>query len=116
MSAFFLTSAVYTDTSNFKQHGSVYWSHEANALLGSLEPEKTLSEQLVPKAFSIDQSPIWQDSSTTKECLELNDIAGGEQALADLTGSRAYERFTGTQIAKASTYTNAMPAGFDLHQ
>ena len=103
MSAFFLTSAMYTDTSNFKQHGSVYWSNEAGALLGSLESEKTLSEQLVPKAFSIDQSPIWQDSSTTKECLELNDIAGGEQALADLTGSRAYERFTGTQIAKAST-------------
>ena len=96
-------SNVHKNFWNFKQHGSVYWSHEANALLGSLEPEKTLSEQLVPKAFSIDQSPIWQDSSTTKECLELNEIAGGEQALADLTGSRAYERFTGTQIAKAST-------------
>lgn len=45
-------------------------------------------------------SPIWQDSSTTKQCLELEESIGGPQALADLTGSRAYERFTGTQIAK----------------
>ena len=83
-----------------QQHGSVYWSHDAATLLSSLDPGKTLTEQLVPNAFSIPQSPIWQDSSTTQECRELDEAVGGKQALADLSGSRAYERFTGPQIAK----------------
>ena len=34
------------------------------------------------------------------ECRELEDAVGGAQALSDLTGSRAYERFTGVQIAR----------------
>lgn len=45
-------------------------------------------------------APIWQDSSTAQECKNLEEAIGGPQALADLTGSRAYERFTGNQIAK----------------
>ncbi|KAJ8521240.1 hypothetical protein ONZ45_g2042 [Pleurotus djamor] len=83
-----------------QQHGSVYWSNEAESLLASLKPNETLLEQLSPAAFSIPRSPIWQDSSTTKQCLKLEESIGGPQALADLTGSRAYERFTGSQIAK----------------
>jgi xylulokinase len=72
----------------------------ADDALASLNPSKTLLSQLSPHAFSIHDSPIWQDSSTTRECRELEEIIGGPQALADLTGSRAYERFTGTQIKK----------------
>ncbi|KAI0630872.1 D-xylulose kinase [Trametes polyzona] len=83
-----------------QQHGSVYWSSEAEHLLASLDPTRPLAEQLSPTAFSIQRAPIWQDSSTTRECRELEAAVGGPQALADLTGSRAYERFTGTQIAK----------------
>ncbi|EIW58198.1 D-xylulose kinase [Trametes versicolor FP-101664 SS1] len=83
-----------------QQHGSVYWSSAAEELLASLDSTRPLSEQLAPAAFSIQRAPIWQDSSTTRECRELEDAVGGAQALADLTGSRAYERFTGTQIAK----------------
>ncbi|KAH8116532.1 actin-like ATPase domain-containing protein [Phellopilus nigrolimitatus] len=83
-----------------QQHGSVYWSRDAETLLSSLDSEKTLTEQLAPGAFSIAQSPIWQDSSTTQECRELDKAVGGKQALANLSGSRAYERFTGPQIAK----------------
>ncbi|TCD69513.1 hypothetical protein EIP91_007443 [Steccherinum ochraceum] len=82
-----------------QQHGSVFWSSEAEKLLSTLNPEKGL-EQLSPGAFTLPNAPIWQDSSTTRECRELEEAVGGPQALADLTGSRAYERFTGTQIRK----------------
>ncbi|XP_021115569.1 xylulose kinase isoform X2 [Heterocephalus glaber] len=40
------------------------------------------------------------DSSTTAQCRQLEATVGGAQVLSCLTGSRAYERFTGNQIAK----------------
>lgn len=40
------------------------------------------------------------DSSTTKQCRALEHSLGGAQTLTDITGSSAYERFTGNQIAK----------------
>ena len=43
------------------------------------------------------------DSSTTKYCRELEKHIGSAQALARLTGSRAFERFTVNQIAKLKT-------------
>lgn len=78
----------------------MYWSHNAEASLSSLNPIRPLKDQLSPGAFSLPNAPIWQDSSTGKECKDLEDAVGGPQTLADLTGSRAYERFTGNQIAK----------------
>ncbi|KAI0318382.1 actin-like ATPase domain-containing protein [Amylostereum chailletii] len=83
-----------------QQHGSVYWSHDAGKELASLDPANSLLSQLSPSAFSLPNCPIWQDSSTTRECREIEESVGGPQALADLTGSRAYERFTGTQIKR----------------
>ncbi|KAJ7475831.1 hypothetical protein FB451DRAFT_258470 [Mycena latifolia] len=83
-----------------QQHGSVYWSTNAESALASLDASLALREQLAPKAFSIQRAPIWQDSSTTEDCRALEEAIGGPQVLADLSGSRAYERFTGTQIAK----------------
>lgn len=68
-----------------------------------MDSSKNLYDQL-ENAFSIQQSPIWQDSSTTKQCQELEDFAGGAENLAQLTGSKAYERFTGNQIAKVNIY------------
>lgn len=62
-----------------------------------------MHEQL-DNAFSIQQSPIWQDASTTAECRALEKSVGGAEALAKLTGSKAYERFTGNQIAKVKGY------------
>ncbi|KZV89436.1 actin-like ATPase domain-containing protein [Exidia glandulosa HHB12029] len=83
-----------------QQHGSVWWSQQGETLLAQLDAGKSLAEQLVPHAFSRPDAPIWMDSSTTAACKTLTEAAGGAQALADLTGSRAYERFTGPQILK----------------
>ncbi|KAJ3547302.1 hypothetical protein NM688_g5417 [Phlebia brevispora] len=83
-----------------QQHGSVYWSADAERLLSNLDPSKGLAEQLAPAAFTFQRCPIWQDSSTTRECRELEEAIGGPQVLADITGSRAYERFTGNQIKR----------------
>ncbi|KIM56391.1 hypothetical protein SCLCIDRAFT_29625 [Scleroderma citrinum Foug A] len=85
-----------------QQHGSVYWSLDAPSLLASLDPSKALGApgHLAPQAFSLPDAPIWQDSSTTVECRGLEDAVGGSQALSDLTGSRAFELFTGVQITR----------------
>ena len=86
-----------------QQHGSVYLTSEFLPTLSALSSSSTLSSQLDPSVvYSRLDSPIWQDSSTTKECRELERAVGGAQALSDKTGSRAYERFTGTQIRKVS--------------
>jgi xylulokinase len=82
-----------------QQHGSVYLRHGARAALAGLRPDAPLRKQL-KDIFTIDASPIWMDSSTTRHCEALETALGGAQAVADLTGSRAYERFTGNQIAR----------------
>ncbi|KAF8906212.1 D-xylulose kinase [Gymnopilus junonius] len=83
-----------------QQHGSVYWSNASDKLLASLDSTKSLAEQLSPAAFSFPRAPIWQDSSTMEDCKKMEAEVGGAQALADLSGSRAYERFTGNQISR----------------
>jgi xylulokinase len=49
-------------------------------------------------------SPIWMDSSTSAECREIAAAVGGDARLAQHTGSRAFERFTGPQIRKFATH------------
>ncbi|XP_064475236.1 xylulose kinase-like [Ornithodoros turicata] len=82
-----------------QQHASVYWKKGASQLVSNLDHGKFLHEQL-ECAFSIRDSPVWMDSSTETQCRALQDSLGGAQKLADITGSRAFERFTGNQIAK----------------
>eukprot|EP01064_Diplonema_japonicum_P005039 TRINITY_DN13341_c0_g2_i1.p1 TRINITY_DN13341_c0_g2~~TRINITY_DN13341_c0_g2_i1.p1 ORF type:complete len:570 (+),score=143.13 TRINITY_DN13341_c0_g2_i1:63-1712(+) len=82
-----------------QQHGSVYWKRGALQVLQDLTPSRTLTEQ-VASCFVIPESPVWMDSSTTKECLDLETDMGGPKNVASITGSRAFERFTGNQIAK----------------
>jgi xylulokinase len=82
-----------------QQHGSVYLAAGAAASLAALDPRRPLVGQ-IGALFSRDQSPVWLDCSTTAECGALTAAAGGAHALARLTGSRAYERFTAAQIRR----------------
>lgn len=92
-------STVMAVSGSAQQHGSVWWRRESGNVLANLDPDEYLHKALV-SAFTLRESPIWMDSSTTDECKMLEQLAGGAAKLAEITGSRAYERFTGAQIAK----------------
>jgi len=82
-----------------QQHGSVYLGPEAEEALRAL-PEASNLKDALKGIFTRGTSPIWMDSSTTRECAEITEAVGGVGALAELTGSAAFERFTGPQIRK----------------
>lgn len=96
-----------------QQHGSVFWKSGADADLKSMHVDKvrrccvspalTLQPlaEIFKHSFSVENSPIWMDSSTTKYCKDLEDALGGPQRVASITGSRAYERFTGYELRLA---------------
>eukprot|EP00629_Pelagomonadales_sp_RCC1024_P003947 CAMPEP_0119292742 /NCGR_PEP_ID=MMETSP1329-20130426/44759_1 /TAXON_ID=114041 /ORGANISM="Genus nov. species nov., Strain RCC1024" /LENGTH=271 /DNA_ID=CAMNT_0007293587 /DNA_START=111 /DNA_END=922 /DNA_ORIENTATION=- len=109
-----------------QQHGSVYWAAGADALLArGFEPDEPvaaerltkhapagaeakrglqggLREALCPGALALADSPIWADASTQPQCDALEAAMGGPAAVAEATGSRAYARFTGHQMAKVA--------------
>jgi len=82
-----------------QQHGSVYWNATLPGVLANLDPKQSLKDQLA-NCFSRSTAPVWMDSSTTRECTEIQAALGGALALAEATGSAAFERFTGPQIRK----------------
>ena len=84
-----------------QQHGSVYWKRGARERLRTRPADRSWRQQL-DGFFSVNASPVWMDSSTTAECRAREAALGGPQAVADITGSRAYERFTGNQIARVA--------------
>lgn len=82
-----------------QQHGSVYWKYKSKEILSSLDPSKSFYDQL-EGCFSINDSPIWMDSSTDQECQQVEKNIGGPLRLSEITGCRAYHRITGNQITK----------------
>jgi xylulokinase len=91
-----------------QQHGSVYVNALARERLGGLDPGRSLVSGL-QGVMSRTTSPIWMDSSTSAQCRAIERALGGPQALARLTGSRAFERFTGPQIRK---FAEEDPSGY----
>lgn len=82
-----------------QQHGTVYLNVSAGAALAHLDAKRSLGDQL-ENIFSRATSPIWMDTSTTAQCTEIEANVGGRDALLDLTGNTAFERFSGPQIRK----------------
>ena len=98
-----------------QQHGSVYLTRDAAALWHDVDPSHGIAGQL-PPAFSRAHSPVWMDETTTVECREIEERLGGPEDTAALTGSRAFERFTGPQIRKFSkTQPGAYAATARIH-
>ena len=83
-----------------QQHGSIYWNSHSEKILKNLKnSEKLLPQFLENNCFSYEYAPIWMDSTTSKYCKELEETFGREK-LCQVTGSKAFERFTGNQIKK----------------
>ena len=82
-----------------QQHGSVYLKANFNEALEGLTAQSDLKTQLT-NCLSRLSSPIWMDSSTSKECAEIAHAVGGNEIVCLKSGSVAVERFTGPQIRK----------------
>ncbi|HVG73411.1 MAG TPA: FGGY-family carbohydrate kinase [Vicinamibacterales bacterium] len=95
-----------------QQHGSVYLNASAASALGHFDASRSLAEQVAPM-LSRQVAPIWMDSSTGAQCVEIAEAVGGQQTLARHTGSRAFERFTGPQIRKFAQTDPAAYAATD---
>ncbi|GLD93820.1 hypothetical protein PINS_up002425 [Pythium insidiosum] len=86
-----------------QQHTSAFWRRgfSLSSCFATAPPEAPLAVVLErDSAFALECGPSWMDSSTSAQCLALETALGGSQRVAEISGSRAYARFTGNQIAK----------------
>ncbi|MFW9827814.1 MAG: xylulokinase [Candidatus Thorarchaeota archaeon] len=82
-----------------QQHGSVYLNDKFEEALTKVNLKKSLASQLTC-TLSRHTSPIWMDSSTTKQCDEIRYQLGGLKPAIEILGSNIIERFSGPQIRK----------------
>ncbi len=82
-----------------QQHGTVYLNDTFEKRLKNLNSNSNLSDQ-INGTFSRETSPVWMDSSTSKQCQEIREKLGGSKNVIKLTGSNTFERFSGPQIRK----------------
>jgi xylulokinase len=82
-----------------QQHGSVYLDASFETRLAALNPAQDLASQISP-ALTRRSSPIWMDTSTSRECKEITSALGGSAEVCRRSGSIAIERFTGPQIRR----------------
>jgi xylulokinase len=92
-----------------QQHGTVYLNESAALALGGLDSDHDLAGQL-GGVFSRTTAPIWMDTSTGEQCLQIEAGVGGRQALLQLTGNTAFERFSGPQIRR---FYQTEPAAYE---
>ncbi len=92
-----------------QQHGTVYLNGGAGSALGGLRADAPLVDQL-GDILSRPSSPIWMDTSTAVQCAEIEAGVGGREALLELTGNTAFERFSGPQIRK---FWQVDPVGYE---
>ncbi len=82
-----------------QQHGTVYLKAEGQAVLNDLNPARGLADQF-RGGFSRRTSPIWMDTSTSRQCREIEATLGGPLSVCERSGSIAIERFSGPQIRR----------------
>jgi xylulokinase len=97
-----------------QQHGSVYLRLRLEEV-GGWSADAPLVEQVRPLLSRL-TAPIWMDSTTSEECLEIAASLGGDANLVKISGSRATLRFTGPQIRRfAKTDPSAWERTQEVH-
>ena len=82
-----------------QQHGTIYLNKQFEKRIQSLNIEDSIVSQL-RDTLSRNTSPIWMDSSSSKQCEEIRKSLGGVIETIKITGSNTFERFSGPQIRK----------------